>query len=156
LPTSRQEGRSQYLRSDRFSYDAVQVYLFYGSCLHGGAARPLADQSVAVRGAEEGHQRSSGCADDQMRPVRYVHNAKQRAFVGWPGVLLEELRRATCSQRLRGLSRHFTLLARVFASYRANFPSISVRGRRRQSSGRSSSEAAVLRQSDSSPAVGTE
>lgn len=65
----------------------------------------MANQSDVTPGQANGGEPPPAIADDQMRYVRYVHNANQRARFGWTGVLLEKLRRAACSQRLRAVKQ---------------------------------------------------
>jgi hypothetical protein len=73
----------------------------------------MANQSDATRGQADGCAPAPAIADDQMRRVRYVHNANQRARAGRTGVLLEKLRRAASSQRLNAV-KQFHATCNVF------------------------------------------
>jgi hypothetical protein len=73
----------------------------------------MANQSDFTRGQADGRAPPPGIADDQMRRVRYVHNANQRARAGRTAVLLEKLRRAASSQRLNAV-KQFHATCNVF------------------------------------------
>ena len=90
----------------------------------------MVDQTISG-GSTHAESQPRILADDQMRNLRDVCDADQCAGVGWPTVLLEKLRRAAGSQRLRDSSDDFTTLARIFASHASEFSSIYGRGRRR-------------------------
>jgi hypothetical protein len=65
----------------------------------------MAYQSDFTRAQADGGAPAAAIPDDQMRYLRYVRNANQRASAGWTGILLEKLRRAACSQRLRAVKQ---------------------------------------------------
>jgi len=73
----------------------------------------MANQSEVTRGQADGGGPRPAIADDQMRHLRYVHNASQRVGAGRTGVLLEKLRRAPRSQRLSAI-KQFHATCRIF------------------------------------------